>query len=129
MFDYSYSQKAFNGMKSLFSKLGGGALSWAKKGWTSIGNIFSGRRRRYDGEENFDDDESDAIQELSELYQPRQRRADEELTPAQKECVKSACPVCTPFIDATDPKADPVDAWRKSKFQGSTLGKKVTTSF
>ena len=55
-------------------------------------------------------------------YVPRNKRAkDDELTPAQKQCIKGKCNVCHPFIDATHPGADPVDIWRTSKFLVSTV--------
>lgn len=108
-------------MISGFSNLGKQTWSWAKSGWTSITGIF-GRRRRADGGYEIDDDlDDETIEEMQEYLYPlpgsRWKRADAELTPAQKKCIKEQCSACTPFIDATDAGADPVDAWRKSKFR------------
>ena len=95
--------------------------SWAKTGWNSFTSIF-GRRRRSDDSYEIDDDDVEEFQEfLYPSVESRAKRADDELTPAQKQCVKSNCPVCTPFIDATNAGADPVDAWRTSKFRNLTL--------
>ena len=104
-----------------FAKFGKNTWSWAKSGWNTFTGMF-GRRRRSDGSYEVDDDlDDEAIEELREYLYPsagsRARRADQELTPDQKKCIKNQCSACDPFIDATDAGADPVDAWRKSKFR------------